>query len=320
MTADSGSFLYCRQPGAKAFTRYDFTSAEGGVLNFGVASVRPWPGTSLSEMYVRSQSTPKDEYIDGVTDLIEELRFSGGKTVVCRQICGNGRVNGILDSAEKYFARFPDMFCFIFYHPVTKWWMGASPELLLESGSERDAATRALAGTRRAGVSVPWSRKNIEEHRFVVDDMLARLASVEPAPEIDVRPSENLRYGSIEHLCTPVRLSSSGILPFDRIIEAIHPTAAVCGYPREDAVRRITAVETWPRNCYGGYIVVPSPQGRIAYVILRCIHFDETKWAIYTGSGITGDSCAADEWDETQAKAEPLVELAMRASSLSSVV
>ena len=169
MTENTDSFLYCRLPGEETFTRYDFTSADEGRLNFGPASVSPWPGTQMTDMQVRPQSTPQDEYLDCIKTLSDELGRTGGKVVICRQICGRGSVRDILDGAERYFGRFPDMFCFIFYHPVTKWWMGASPELLLESETPTQAATRALAGTRQAGTAEAWSEKNMAEHQFVVD-------------------------------------------------------------------------------------------------------------------------------------------------------
>lgn len=320
MTENTDSFLYCRLPGEKTFTRYDFTSADEGRLNFGPASVSPWPGTQMTDMQVRPQSTPQDEYLDCIKTLSDELGRTGGKVVICRQICGRGSVRDILDGAERYFGRFPDMFCFIFYHPVTKWWMGASPELLLESETPTQAATRALAGTRAAGTAEAWNEKNMAEHQFVVDDIVARLATSGCVPSVELRPRINFRYGSIEHLCTPILLRTQGRMPFGRIIEAIHPTPAVCGYPRTEAVGMIAASETWPRNCYGGYISVPSPHGPVAYVILRCIHFDDEKWAVYTGSGITGESDALDEWNETQAKAEPIIELAMSAASSSPLI
>lgn len=308
MTTSSEPFLYCRLPGEKSFRRYGFTCADSEKLTFGDAVVRPWPGTPVSDMSVCPESTPEEEYIGAVSELAGSLRASRGKTVVCRQICGRRSAEEIIAGAERYFDRFPDMFCFIFWHPATKWWLGASPELLLESLSACEAMTRSLAGTQPAGAG-PWSAKNREEHRFVVDDIMARLSGVVPPVEAVALAPASLRYGSIEHLCTPVRVCSSAPLPFSEIIEAIHPTPAVCGFPRTDAMRRIDRAESWPRNCYGGYITVPTPRGPVAYVILRCVHFDGERWAVYTGSGITGDSDAADEWAETRAKARPLLDL-----------
>lgn len=89
------------------------------------------------------------------------------------------------------------------------------------------------------------------------------------------------------------------------IIGAIHPTAAVGGYPVATAIEEIDRTESFPRYFYGGTLVTP----RLAYVVLRCVHFDAQRWCVYTGSGITADSDPADEWGETQAKAAPLLDI-----------
>ncbi len=41
--------------------------------------------------------------------------------------------------------------------------------------------------------------------------------------------------------------------------------------------------------------------------MLRCMHFDETGWCVYSGGGITGASLPEEEWEETQSKAKTLL-------------
>lgn len=302
-------FLLCRLPGERILRRFDFSERTPGGLKFCSAAVRFWPGTTSRTMEVCPESTPEDKYLSDIAGLKETLKATHGKTVICRQICGEHLSFDIEKTARAYFDLFPDMFCFLFYHPATKWWMGASPELLLESTSATTAQTRALAGTRPADDGDGWSDKNIAEHKFVVNDITARLGEIEPHVSVTAQKPYPLDYGDIQHLCTPISIVAEGRLPFDAIVRAIHPTPAVCGYPRQDAEARIGAMESWPRLCYGGYIILPTDCGNLAYVILRCVHFDGRRWAIYTGSGITGDSDARDEWNETAAKAAPLVRI-----------
>ncbi|MDE6853868.1 MAG: chorismate-binding protein, partial [Muribaculaceae bacterium] len=95
----------------------------------------------------------------------------------------------------------------------------------------------------------------------------------------------------------------------DGILEAIHPTAAVCGYPRAEALNEIRSAEYWPRHCYGGRITVQTPSGSVSYAILRCVHFQRQGWAVYAGSGITSDSTVEEEFRETALKAAPLTSL-----------
>lgn len=309
MNIDLSPFLICRLPGESKLKRFAYlgVDAENSKLIFDGAIVSPWPGVGISnKMEVCLHSTTYDEYVGNVAKLVSKLKFSGGKTVISRQCCGEYYRFDIDAAAEKYFASFPDMFCFLFYHPITGYWMGASPELLLQVDSKSKAYTRSLAGTRKAAYLAPWSEKNIEEHRLVTDDILHKINSLGEQVSAKALDCYNFVYGAIEHLCTPIEIhNASDDMPADRIISAIHPTPAVCGYPRSNAISDIAKYEWHSRNCYGGLITI----GGLTYVILRCVHFDEGRWAVYTGSGITADSDPIDEWLETEAKAEPLVSL-----------
>lgn len=306
------AFLLCRFPGESTLRRYDFTAADfrRGSLIFGDATVTPWPGCSgIHKMPVADCSTDYNDYCSRVGAIIRHLKKEGGKTVVARQLCGRFLSFKPENMAAEYFDAFPDVFCFLFYHPFTGWWMGASPELLLQSDCFNTVYTRALAGTRNILQQGEWDKKNIEEHAFVTEDIVNRVKSVTP-DSISVELSRrNLRYGKIEHLCTDITITSSEKIDPMAIIGAIHPTPAVGGYPREASLRSIEQYESYPRNCYGGHIAVKTSNGIIAYVILRCVHFDTGKWAVYTGSGITSSSVPHDEWIETEEKAAPLISL-----------
>ena len=143
---------------------------------------------------------------------------------------------------------------------------------------------------------------------MVTDDMCRRIEELTLEPRLGQQ--YNFAYGNIEHLCTPIEIRGDldGV-SLHRLIRAIHPTPAVGGYPREKALSDIDAIEHWPRNCYGGHISVRHGSETIVYIALRCVHFDAVKWAVYTGSGITPDSDAADEWLETETKAAPLISI-----------
>ncbi len=311
MLTDKAYILY-RLPGETEVCRAGFTGEHEGKLCFGDdIRVSPWPyGRQYgvgSDMSVPTGSTPRELYLKSLAQLIEKLKVRGGKTVICRVIAGTFGALDVELMARDYFARFPEMLCFLFYHPATGFWMGASPELLLVVDGDT-VSTRALAGTRPAGGSEPWSSKNIDEHCMVIDDIVSTAEAV-AGVTATVGETGTFPYGAVEHLCTPVRLDTHGQLPVDSLVASIHPTAAVCGYPRSQALEEIDEVETVPRNCYGGLISIRQGHRMWVYVILRCVHFDDSHWAVYTGSGITPESDALDEWLETQAKAKPLIDI-----------
>lgn len=302
-------YLLYSLPGSEIVVRREYTGGTSDRLRFGDALVKAWPGIGLSEaMPVCTTSTSYDYYTESLARLIASLKVTGGKTVICRQLTGTFHAFDVDVLCKCYFSKFPNHFRFLFYHPNTGYWMGATPELLLRVENPKTAYTRALAGTKRPGDVAAWDSKNIVEHKFVVDDILDRLKVRVPGVDAKAGEMEEYKYGELRHLCTSVVLRSEAEMPVDDIARAIHPTAAVAGYPLEKALGDIEKYERWPRNCYGGIIDVPTDGHRLIYVILRCVHFNGKNWAVYSGSGITADSDPHDEWLETEAKAKPLVD------------
>lgn len=257
-------------------------------------------------------SMTRDEYIKAVTDLVEICRHRNGKTVFSRTICGEiprheseyswGMV------ADRFFTRLTDTFRYICYSPETGGWMGATPELLLEFDKTTGMfRTMAIAGTRKKqDVSVKWDKKNIRENRFVSEYIYDTLHEI--GVESSISPLHNVTYGNIEHLCADIY----GITSLDRlsdIIDAINPTPALCGFPKNDALADLAIYEPHKRYLYGGFIGIDTVEKYSAFVNLRCIHFDQNNYCIYGGGGIVAESIPAMEYEETVAKTSPLVEL-----------
>ncbi len=299
-------FIFYRLPGDNEYRFVDNLTTEVGCLRGNGIAITQWLDRPFQQTEVAQISTPADIYSHSVTSAAETARLNNGKVVIARQICGKFHNFAPISMAQEYFDMFPDMFCFLFYHPVTGYWMGASPELLV-SLKDDIAYTRALAGTRRVGTKTKWDDKNIAEHNMVIDDIRSNIRELYPTWNCDVKETATLRYGEIEHLCTSIELhcSEKGSITVGKVAKALHPTAAVCGLPRDIAVKNIDRLEQFDRRFYAGLISTADT----AYVILRCVHFDSNHWCIYSGSGITGQSVADDEWAETQAKAEPLISL-----------
>ena len=244
-------------------------------------------------------TTPFDDYINAVDDLIDRLRDSGGKTVISRTICASGVSVDWLAVADTYFAVHPEAFRYIYYTPRHGFWLGASPELLLKVDSGR-FSTMALAGTRPLDESDrPWSGKNIAEQAIVRNYIVDRLYDLGLAPETD--PTETVTTGNIQHLRTLIS-GSAGSCSAAEIIDALNPTPALAGYPMAAALENIVACEAHPRRCYGGYVALTDDALTEVYVNLRCVAFDSTSWCIYVGGGIMPDSDSAEEWRETEAK------------------
>lgn len=252
-------------------------------------------------------STPKETYIDNLTELVARLRRRGvAKTVISRVITGQTPGMDWIQAAEDLWNAFPASFGYLFYTPVTGGWLGATPEKLLVTIAPNHFTTHALAGTLPIGTE--WNRKNYEEQQMVADFIEDSLEEMN-VPFKEIGPKDVV-YGKIKHLVT----AFSGELdnPAEQTIglhDWLSPTPALSGLPREEALDDIEEIEAHRRGCYGGYISLRGETGISSYVTIRCAQFDprDGRWAIYAGGGITPKSLPELEWEETEAKASTLL-------------
>lgn len=309
MYAAGHPFAVFRMPGEEELR---VAGADVGFL------VSPWLGSYAEAVDVAAapagreadgpwqRSTGRDSYLESTSALIATLKRRGGKCVRMRGICSAGRVLDLNAAVAEVFDRFPAAFCHCYYTPATGLWVGATPELLLDCSGGR-VRTMSLAGTRAAATPGGWDDKNVREQAFVTDFIRDVFRSLYLAPVIS--EPKTLRYGAIEHICTRIEAEVPRGYDPSALIDALSPTPAVAGLPRDTALAEIVAIEDTPRRCYAGWVAVRSAEGLKAFVNLRCAQLSAGGWCVYTGGGITADSDAASEWRETEAKAAPLLDI-----------
>jgi len=253
-----------------------------------------------------SISTSREDYLKKVNSLIEHLKIRGGKTVISRIITGDTDNLDLEKFIDLRFSRYKDTFKFAFYTPETGVWIGTSPEELLTFDAERERfSITSLAGTRHNSDIREWDAKNIFEQSMVsryIGDTLNNLGI-----KYITKICNDVYFYPVRHLCHRF----FGQVKADRIPELINklsPTPALCGYPKETAIKEISETENFKRNCYGGYVGYENNKNLSLYVNLRCINISSDKYCIYAGGGITGASEAEREWDETASKAETMME------------
>ena len=83
----------------------------------------------------------------------------------------------------------------------------------------------------------------------------------------------------------------------------MHPTPAVCGFPKEFCKEAISEFEDHSRSFYAGYIKVETDETIQYFVNLRCAEIFQNAALLYVGGGITADSSPEKEWQETELKA-----------------
>ena len=168
---------------------------------------------------------------------------------------------------QKACERYPRMFISLVSTPQGGTWLTASPEILLESISPADSTfkTIALAGTMEG----PYTT----------------------------------RAANLAHLRSDFTFTLSDSHHLGTLLQALHPTPAVCGLPKREAFDFIQRNESSPRLYYSGFQGPLQPVGDThLYVSLRCMMINGGHYSLYAGGGLLKDSIEESEWQETEAK------------------
>ncbi|MET7679226.1 isochorismate synthase [Streptomyces sp. NPDC005423] len=196
--------------------------------------------------------------------------------------------------------------------------LGATPEYLvrvegpsvhalgLAGTAPRGATPREDAALERELVDSP---KIQHEHDVVV--RMLRDAFATACDDVEVQsPPAVVKLTNVQHLSTKVRGrraagAGSGILDF---VELLHPTPALGGHPRAQALGWLSDNEGLDRSWYAGVVgwADPSGQGQFA-VAIRSALLDGSSASLYAGCGLVADSDPEAEYAETCAKLRPML-------------
>lgn len=206
---------------------------------------------------------------------------------------------------------YPSAFRYIWYHPTTGIWCGATPEILLKT-KDTSFSTMALAGTQKHHPkrTPNWTAKEIEEQQLVTDSIVTNLQKITSV--VKVSKTYSHRAGTLEHLRTDI----SGMLKNSKttvagVAFALHPTPAVCGTPQKNAKKFIMGHEGYDREFYTGFLGPVSGEHNQCdlFVNLRCMKIKDQTATLYVGGGVTASSQIEDEWEETKNKLQTMVQV-----------
>ncbi len=186
---------------------------------------------------------------------------------------------------------YPSAFCHLIHIPGNGTWCGASPEVLLKM-DEKNIYTVALAGTQRYSdlkQTVVWQDKEIEEQQLVTDYIKNVLLQVNISDYLIEKP-QTLRAGEVLHLSTKFSFNKKLLENrLDTFIQRLHPTPAVCGVPKEQALDLIFSTEKHNREYYSGFSGTINFEGRTdLFVNLRCMKILKDKACFVCGWWING--------------------------------
>ena len=190
---------------------------------------------------------------------------------------------------HKVLAADTEGFRYSFYSAELGLWMGITPEVLVHSRNS-DFKTMALAGTRKLEdlEANPFREKERAEQAWVTKEIVELLNK--SADFMHVGEVETVKAGKLAHLRTIIKGEINPELNTADIARVLHPTAAVCGYPKRLAYRYIEENEVLNRSLYSGYLGRVQKESSSLYVNLRCMSYQEGMIKVYVGAGITADS------------------------------
>jgi isochorismate synthase len=261
------------------------------------------------------QSTSSNDYINMVEKGIQHIKREDFYKVVpskTKIINSNNDINlgqAIIDASEKY----PNAFVNLTFSEKTGLWFGASPETLIEDKKGEYFKTMALAGTQpiseKSIAETTWTQKEIEEQAYVSRYIINCFKKIRLRDFDEIGP-KTIQAGHLLHLKTTFKVHTE-IVNFPELgsvmLQLLHPTSAVCGMPKEAALDFISREEKHDRSYFSGFMGPVHLNGLShLFVNLRCCQIHNQTVTFYAGAGITEDSKAVKEWEETEMKCKVL--------------
>lgn len=197
-------------------------------------------------------------------------------------------------------------FCFIDDKTA---FLGSTPETLFTK-NESTLQSEALAGTIKKSAKKQENQrlkttflKNIKMQRevnFVLSYLKEKLRPL--CQEFHFSPLGIKSTPFVQHLCFRIKALLKPKISHEKILKALHPTPAVCGEPKENALNWIKKNENFPRDLYSASIGWYTENDADFKVALRCCKIEGKMVTIYTGAGIVLGSNPKQEWQELDDK------------------
>jgi menaquinone-specific isochorismate synthase len=209
--------------------------------------------------------------------------------------------------------------CMLF---ATDGFLGASPELLVARSGDL-VRSHPMAGTAprssdpstdaRLAANLLASAKDRVEHRYTIDMVHDTLLPWCSYLDEEAEPSI-VAMANVQHLATRVegRLSSPPASVIE-LVRALHPTPAVNGAPRDEALALIDRYESVDRGRYGGPVGWVDAAGNGAWAVgIRSAELEGPRARLFAGVGVVADSDPVAELAETRAKFQALLGALLR--------
>jgi menaquinone-specific isochorismate synthase len=280
----------------------------------------PRPAPPRGETWIPATriETAPETWDEAVDRALEEMAEGGISKVVLARVQTVSAEWGLepVDVAMNLWRDNPGAHVFLFESEPGHVFLGAAPETVATVSGGRFRAT-AVAGSVDKGETEAQqkafardlmnSSKDRREHEMCVEDMVQRLRPMSEEVTAQDEPHV-LALSTIQHLETVIQARLRPDQTVLSVLQALHPTPAVCGLPRDPALDFLEREERFQRGWYAGPVGWFDGDGNGVFVpALRSAVGRGREWRLFAGAGILAGSDARREWDETRIKFQPVL-------------
>lgn len=261
-----------------------------------------------------------DTWTQRVSKLVSLLKEGNAQKVVLARQINLDTTQPFHPSTLGYMlhARYPQTWVFGVDNLV-----GATPELLASTHNNlplthinpQEIWARVLAGTlpktshsdiTALSTQLQNSAKDMAEHHLALQSVQEVLAE----QQVQTGQTYILELPNVIHLATDIKATLNNGLNVLDAAGLLHPTAALGGTPRMNALDLIAQIEPIDRKRYGAPVgwLASGDVGQWA-IALRCAQINSsTNLDAWAGCGIMQNSYPQNELQETQAKFQPILQ------------
>lgn len=258
---------------------------------------------------------PRQQWLQAVEEVAGAIRARVvDKAVLARSVRMKAPQRFDIGTALRYLQQhYPE--CYIFaIGQGDDCFLGATPERIVykKHGSVRVACMAGSLGRgatpeddQKLGRQLLTDSKNMDEHLIVLRSILEALEPV--CTDVSAGRTGLRKLANVQHLYTPVTARAGGDVDVLALVERVHPTPAIGGYPRAEALALIREKENLDRGWYAGPVGWMDGAGDGEFAVgLRSALVKGDTALLFAGCGIMGDSVPESEYEESVLKLRPM--------------
>lgn len=183
--------------------------------------------------------------------------------------------------------------------------LGFTPETLFSvRGSQ--FKTMALGGTSsKANSDLFLDNKEVQEQQFIFQDIEKTLSSL---VKWKSKKSYEKEFFNLKHICTEMEGEVMSIFNFSIFCDKLHPTSALGGYPKEEALSWLAKQASQrERKVFGAPFGFFNGRDQYFCIVgIRGIQWDKYQVYVGSGCGLVLESILEKEWRELYLKREQI--------------